>query len=72
MSIIDKKWLDEVWEKTDRKLSRTAVECREMLPYSTENGKWTERDVATALVESSKIRIFGFLSKALAIHIRCF
>ena len=45
MSIVDKKWLDEVWEKTDRKLSRTAVECREMLPYSTENGKWTERDV---------------------------
>ena len=28
--------------------------------------------VSTALVESSNINIFGFLSKALAIHKRCF
>ena len=45
MSILDSKWLDEVWEKTDHKLLRTAVDCREMLPYSTVNGKWTEKNV---------------------------
>ena len=28
--------------------------------------------VSTALVESSRIRIFGFFSSALAIHRRCF
>ena len=44
MSILDKKWLDEVWEKTERKLARTAVSCREMLPYTTADGKWTERE----------------------------
>ena len=31
-------WIDEVWNKVDRKLSRTAVKSREKLPYTTVNG----------------------------------
>ena len=43
MSMLDQKWLEDVWEKTEVKLARTAVSAREILPYTTENGKWTER-----------------------------
>ena len=45
MSTLDKKWLEEIWAKIDHKISRTAVTCREMLPYTTDNGKWKERNV---------------------------
>lgn len=39
-SIIKKHeaWIDDVWKKVDRKLSRTAVKSREKLPYTTVNG----------------------------------
>lgn len=35
MNIIDEKWLDETWEKIDKKLSRIAVTKRGTLPYTT-------------------------------------
>ncbi len=40
-SIIDKnrEWIDEVWNKLDEKLSRTAVKSRYKIPYTTVNGE---------------------------------
>lgn len=39
-SIIEenKTWIDGVWDKLDKKLSRTAVKSRDKLPYTTKNG----------------------------------
>ena len=39
-SIIEqnKDWIDSVWEKVDKKLSRTAIKSRNKLPYTTVNG----------------------------------
>lgn len=34
----NKTWIDETWQKLDRKLSRVAVKSRNKLPYSTVNG----------------------------------
>ena len=34
----NKKWIDEVWEKIERKLSKTAVLSKDKIPYSTKNG----------------------------------
>ncbi len=39
MNMIDKTWLDNIWEKLDKKLSRVAVEKRGTLPYTTRSGK---------------------------------
>jgi len=39
MSIIDEKWINETWEKLDKKLSRVAVEYRDAITYTTEEGK---------------------------------
>ncbi len=39
MTIIDEKWLNETWEKLDKKLSRVAVTKRGTLPYTTREGK---------------------------------
>ncbi len=33
-----KKWIDEVWERLDKKLSKTAVKSREKVPYTTVDG----------------------------------
>lgn len=32
------EWIDETWEKIDRKLSRTAIKSRNKLPYTSING----------------------------------
>ena len=42
MNIIDEKWINETWEKIDKKLSKVAVRAREMLPYTTVDGKFTD------------------------------
>lgn len=34
----NKAWIDEVWEKLDTKLSRTAVKSRDKIPYTTVDG----------------------------------
>lgn len=36
----DKEWLDELWQKLDKKLSKTAVNIRDFIPYTTRNGKY--------------------------------
>lgn len=38
-------WIDETWEKIDKKLSRTAVKSRNKIPYSTINGEHDDRSV---------------------------
>ena len=38
MNIIDEKWINETWEKLDKKLSRVSVSAREKLPYTTVDG----------------------------------
>lgn len=42
MAKIDAKWLDEVWEKIDKKLQKTAITAREKLPYTTVDGRWED------------------------------
>ncbi len=39
----NKAWIDEVWEKLDTKLSRTAVKSRDKIPYTTKNGEHDSR-----------------------------
>ena len=39
----NQKWIDEVWEKLDKKLSKTAVKSRYKIPYSTKNGVHDDR-----------------------------
>ena len=39
----NKDWIDEVWAKLDRKLSRTAVKYRDAIPYTTKNGEFDNR-----------------------------
>ena len=39
MNIVDEKWINETWEKIDKKLSRAAIEKRGTLPYTTREGK---------------------------------
>ena len=43
MNIIDQKWVDEIWEKLDKKLSRVAVSARDKLPYTTTNGVYNNK-----------------------------
>ena len=39
------KWIDEIWEKIDKKLLRVAKERRGTLPYTTdENGKYDDKN----------------------------
>lgn len=39
MNIIDEKWIDEMWEKIDNKLSHVAMRRRGTIPYTTGDGK---------------------------------
>ncbi|MGN1116230.1 MAG: glycosyl hydrolase family 88, partial [Candidatus Ornithomonoglobus sp.] len=39
----EKEWIDEVWEKLNKKLSRTAVKCRETIPYTSVNGSYDDK-----------------------------
>ena len=34
----NKAWTDEVWQKLDKKLSRTTIASRDKIPYTTVNG----------------------------------
>ena len=36
-------WIDDIWEKVDRKLRRVAVKSRDKLPYTTKNGEHDNR-----------------------------
>lgn len=36
----DKKWVESMWERLDKKLSKTAVEVRDFMPYTTKDGKY--------------------------------
>ena len=35
-----KKWADEIWGKLDNKLSHSAQTVGDLIPYTTENGKY--------------------------------
>ena len=37
------EWIDETWEKIDKKLSKTAVKSRNKIPYTTVNGVHDDR-----------------------------
>lgn len=39
----NKTWIDETWEKLDKKLSKTAVKSRYKIPYTTINGEHDDR-----------------------------
>lgn len=39
----NKQWIDETWQKLDRKLSTVAVKSRDKLPYTTVNGIHDDR-----------------------------
>ena len=42
----NKEWIDDVWEKLDKKLSRTAVKSRDMIPYTTKDGQhFTDKNI---------------------------
>ena len=34
-----REWVDETWEKLDKKLSRIAIKSRDFIPYTTKDGK---------------------------------
>ena len=36
----EKQWIDDIWKKLNEKLSKTATEVRNFIPYRTENGKY--------------------------------
>ena len=38
----DKKWVDGIWAKLDRKLSKTAVDVFDFIPYTTKEGIYVE------------------------------
>ena len=39
----NQKWIDDVWDKLDKKLSKTAVKSRDKIPYTTINGVHDDR-----------------------------
>lgn len=39
----EKEWINEVWEKIDKKLSRTALKSRNKIPYTTVCGEHDDR-----------------------------
>lgn len=45
LSSADKKWVEEMWAKIDNKLSKTAVEVRNILPYKIIDGKYEDMTV---------------------------
>jgi len=42
-NMIDDKWINETWEKIEKKLSRVAVSAREKLPYTTVEGVYDNK-----------------------------
>ena len=40
----DKIWIDETWEKIDRKLKPACKSAFDKLPYTTKNGKYAEKE----------------------------
>lgn len=38
----DKKWADEIWEKLDKKFSKSAVSAGEKIPYTTVDGVYND------------------------------
>lgn len=38
----NQEWIDSVWEKLDKKLSKTAIKSRDIFPYSSKDGVHTE------------------------------
>ncbi len=43
ISADDKKWIDETWEKLDKKLSLVAVKNRDKIPYIARDGVYDDR-----------------------------
>jgi len=41
----NKAWIDEAWEKLDKKLSKAALTARDFIPYTTKNGKFFPADI---------------------------
>lgn len=37
-------WIDETWEKLDKKLSKTAIKSRNKIPYTTVNGEHDDKN----------------------------
>lgn len=49
LSIEDKKWVDSMFERLDKKLSKTATEVRDFVPYLIKDGKYIpEQNVGIA------------------------
>ena len=38
----DREFIDNIWEKIDKKLSKVALRSREKLPYTAKNGVHTD------------------------------
>lgn len=39
----EKDWIDSTWDKLNRKLLKTAVNCRDKIPYTSVNGKYDDK-----------------------------
>lgn len=46
----NQKWIDEVWEKLDKKLSRTAVKNKNKIPYTTVNGDFDDHSQGKSII----------------------
>ncbi|MBE7027182.1 MAG: glycosyl hydrolase family 88 [Ruminococcaceae bacterium] len=40
----NREWIDSTWEKLEKKLLRTAVSSRNMIPYTSQNGVYTDEN----------------------------
>ena len=47
MTEVNKKWIDSMWERIDKKLAKTAVELRDTIPYLIHDGKYEDMERVT-------------------------
>ena len=61
-------WIDGIWEKIDKKLKPVSLSAYDKLPYTTVNGKYTNKDIVhidlTSVSEHASL-INGFLQNAI-------
>ena len=42
LSMEDKQWVDKIWQAVSAKLERNAAQLKDIIPYTTTNGKYTD------------------------------
>ena len=42
LSMEDKQWVDKIWQAVSAKRERNAAQLKDIIPYTTTNGKYTD------------------------------